>query len=53
MSADVIPLWSGEHAPRIRIPGPGEDTFNAEIIILPVIRVDYHGKPIKPRRRST
>jgi hypothetical protein len=38
MSADVILSGKGAHAERIRIPGPGEQHLEAQVIILPCVR---------------
>lgn len=54
MSAHVITLRGGKHEKHIRIPGPGEQGLDAQIIILPVVhrQTAAYQPPQKPRRRK-
>jgi hypothetical protein len=53
LSADVINLWEGAHAERIRIPGPGEQHLEAQVIVLPCVRRTPHDiPPTTPTKRK-
>jgi hypothetical protein len=53
MSADVIRLWEGAHADRIRIPDNTDPRFEAQVIILPCVRRARPEPDTPPRKPRT